>query len=321
MDTHLDTRLEKQNQEITQNTKVDTHGYSNRISFQANALLVIMFILLSIACLYPLLLVISVSFTDEQAIIQHGYNIFPKVFSLDSYRYLFLDAGKIWRGYGVSILVTVIGTLGSILLTALIAFPISRQDMPYRNFLAFAVFFTMLFSGGLVPWYLTYSTAGLKNTLWALIIPHLVTPFNVIIMRTFFANTIPVSLIESAKIDGAGELRIFSRIVLPLSLPVMATIGLFQTLSYWNDWFTSSVFISNNNLVSLQYLMYKVIYNIQYLNSGMVDATVAGNAAASIPTETVRMAMAIIGVGPIIFVYPFLQKYFVKGLTVGAVKG
>ncbi|KRF03907.1 sugar ABC transporter permease [Paenibacillus sp. Soil766] len=313
--------METKSIDTAQRAKVDTHSYSNRISPLANTLLVIMFTLLSIVCLYPLLLVISVSFTDEQAILTHGYNIFPKVFSLDSYRYLFQDADKIWRGYGVTITVTVVGTIGSLLLTSLLAFPISRQDMPYRNFLAFAVFFTMLFSGGLVPWYLTYSTAGLKNTLWALIIPHLVAPFNVIIMRTFFANTIPVSLIESAKIDGAGEFRIFGRIVLPLSLPVMATIGLFQTLSYWNDWFPSSVFISNNNLVSLQYLMYKVIYNIQYLNSGMVDATVAGSAAASIPTETVRMAMAIIGVGPIIFVYPFLQKYFVKGLTVGAVKG
>jgi putative aldouronate transport system permease protein len=317
----MNAHIEIQSQVLEQSKKAEIHNYSNRISRPANALLVVMFALLSIACLYPLLLVISVSFTDEQTILKNGYNIFPKVFSLNSYRYLFQDYEKIFRGYGVSILVTVVGTLGSLLLTSLLAFPISRKDMPYRNFLAFAVFFTMLFSGGLVPWYLTYSAAGLKNTLWALIIPHLVAPFNVIIMRTFFANTIPISLIESAKIDGAGELRIFGQIVLPLSLPVMATIGLFQTLGYWNDWFTSSVFISNNNLVSLQYLMYKVIYNIQYLNSGMVDASVAGNAAAAIPTETVRMAMAIVGVGPIIFVYPFLQKYFVKGLTVGAVKG
>jgi putative aldouronate transport system permease protein len=317
----MNTHIETQPQVVEQTRKVEDYSYSNRISLPANALLVAMFTLLSIACLYPLLLVISVSFTDEQTILTSGYNIFPKVFSINSYRYLFQDADKIFLGYGVSILVTVVGTIGSLLLTALLAFPLSRKDMPYRNFLSFAVFFTMLFSGGLVPWYLTYAAAGLKNTLWALIIPHLVVPFNVIIMRTFFANTIPISLIESAKIDGAGESRIFSQIVLPLSLPVMATIGLFQTLGYWNDWFTSSVFISNNNLVSLQYLMYKVIYNIQYLNSGQVDASVAGTAAAAIPTETVRMAMAIVGVGPIVLVYPFLQKYFVKGLTVGAVKG
>ncbi|QHT59784.1 carbohydrate ABC transporter permease [Paenibacillus lycopersici] len=293
----------------------------NQISRVSNALLVVLFVLLSVACLYPLLLVIAVSFTDEHAIALHGYNIIPKQLSDYAYRYLFKDPGEIIRGYGVSILVTVVGTIGSLLLTALYAFPISRKDMPYRNVLAFIVFFTMLFSGGLVPWYLAYSVAGLKDTLWALIIPNLVVPFNVLIMRTFFSNTIPGSLIEAAKIDGAGEVRIFAQIILPLSTPVMATIGLFQTLTYWNDWFTSSVFISNNHLVSLQYLMYKVINNIQYLNSGRVDASVAGKVAATIPTETVRMAMAIVGIGPIILVYPFLQKYFVKGLTVGSVKG
>lgn len=296
-------------------------GYGNRISRPANWLLCILFGLLSIACIFPVLLVISVSLTDENAIVLHGYRIIPKVFSLYAYQYLFEDAAKIFRGYGVSILVTVVGTIGSLALTSLLAYPISRKELPGRNVIAFAVFFTMLFSGGLVPWYLTYSAAGLKDTLWALIVPHLVGPFYVIIMRTFFANTIPGSLIESAKIDGAGEFRIFARIVLPLSLPVLATIGLFQTLNYWNDWFTSSVFINNDHLVSLQYLMYKVMNNLQYLNSGMVDASVAGQAAATIPTETVRMAMAIVGIGPIIFVYPFLQKYFVKGLTVGAVKG
>jgi putative aldouronate transport system permease protein len=317
MSAHVETQIHA----IGQNRKAESYNYGNRISRTANILLVAMFAIISIACLYPLLLVVSVSLTDEQTIIKDGYDIFPKVFSTYSYEYLFNDSAKIFRGYGVSIAVTIIGTIGSLLLTALFAYPISRQDMPYRNFLSFVVFFTMLFSGGLVPWYLVYSTAGLKDTLWALIIPHLIAPFNVIIMRTFFTNTIPVSLIESAKIDGAGEFRIFGQIVLPLSLPVLATIGLFQTLGYWNDWFTSSVFISNDNLVSLQYLMYKVIYNLQYLNSGMVDASVTGTTTATIPTEGVRMAMAIVGIGPIIFVYPFLQKYFVKGLTVGAVKG
>jgi putative aldouronate transport system permease protein len=317
----MSAHIERQSEVFNQRNKEETYNYSNRISRSANALLVVMFMLISIACLYPVLLVISVSFTDEQAITTSGYNIIPKILSTYSYEYVFRDADKIFRGYGVSIAVTILGTLGSLLLTSLFAYPISRRDMPYRNFLAFVVFFTILFSGGLVPWYLTYSAAGLKDTLAALIIVHLVSPFNVLIMRTFFTNTIPVSLIESAKIDGAGEVRIFAQIILPLSLPVMATIGLFQMLVYWNDWFTSSVLISSNNLVSLQYLMYKIIYNIQYLNSGMVDSSVAGSAVAAIPTETVRMAMAIIGIGPIIFVYPLLQKYFVKGLTIGAVKG
>ncbi|MBM7563657.1 carbohydrate ABC transporter permease [Paenibacillus sacheonensis] len=320
MNAHAETKLSAGGPADRKREAEQQHTY-NGLSGAANTALVVVFALLSLACLYPLLLVVAVSFTDEQSIVAHGYNIVPRQFSLYAYRYLFDDASQIFRAYGVSIAVTLVGTLGSLLLTSLLAFPLSRRDMPYRNTLAFAVFFTMLFSGGLVPWYLVYNAAGLNDTLWALVIPHLVAPFNVIIMRTFFANTIPVPLIESAKIDGAGELRIFARIILPLSMPVMATIGLFQTLAYWNDWFTSSVFVSDNKLVSLQYLMYKTIYNIQYLNSGLVDASVAGNASTAIPTETVRMAMAIVGIGPIVFVYPLLQKYFVKGLTVGAVKG
>lgn len=293
----------------------------NQISGVSNVMLNIMFGLIAIACLFPVLLVISVSFTDETAIIRDGYRMIPSEFSWYSYEYLFKDSEKIFRGYGISIFVTVVGTAISLILTSLFAYPISRRDMPYRNALSFFVFFTMLFNGGLVPWYLTYTSAGLKNTLAALIIPLLIAPFNIIIMRIFFTNTIPDSLVESAKIDGAGEFRIYARIILPLSLPVMATIGLFQTLNYWNDWYNSMIFISNNHLVSLQYLMYKVITEVQYLTSGMVDASVAGQQLARIPTETVRMAMAIVGIGPIIFVYPFVQKYFVKGLTIGAVKG
>ncbi|MDF2927039.1 MAG: sugar transporter permease [Paenibacillaceae bacterium] len=294
---------------------------ANRVSRTSNVVLNLVFLLLAIACLFPMLLVLAVSLTDEQSIIRHGYSIIPHQFSFYSYEYLLKDMDKIIRGYTISIVVTVVGTFTSLLFTSLFAYPISRRDMPFRNQLSFFVFFTMLFHGGLVPWYLTYSSAGLKNTLFALIIPLLIAPFNIIIMRIFFTNTIPDSLIESAKIDGAGELRIYAQIVLPLSLPVLATIGLFQTLNYWNDWYNSMVFISDNNLVSLQYLMYKVINQIQYLTSGMVDATVAGQELSKIPTETVRMAMAIVGIGPIIFVYPFVQKYFVKGLTIGAVKG
>jgi putative aldouronate transport system permease protein len=293
----------------------------NRISWSSNLLLNLLFVIATLACLFPVLIVVSVSLTDENAIIRSGYRIIPEQFSWYAYEFLFKDYAKIVRGYTVSIVVTLLGTFISLLLTSLFAYPLSRRDMPFRNSISFFVFFTMLFNGGLVPWYLTYSAAGLKNTLAALISPLLIVPFNLIIMRIFFTNTIPDSLVESAKIDGAGEFRIYGRIILPLSLPVMATIGLFQTLNYWNDWFNSMVFISNNDLVSLQYLMYKVINQIQYLTSGMVDATIAGQELSKIPTETVRMAMAIVGIGPIVFVYPFVQKYFVKGLTIGAVKG
>jgi putative aldouronate transport system permease protein len=182
----------------------------------------------------------------------------------------------------------------------------------------------MLFNGGLVPWYLVYvNFLGLKDSIWALILPLLLSPFFVIIMRTFFQTTIPPSLIESATIDGASEVTIFRKIVLPLSLPVLATIGLFNVLNYWNDWFLSLTFIESADKVSLQYLMYKTLLNIQYLttNSQAANALSAAGGLQDIPNRTLQMAMAVVGIGPIVFAYPFFQKYFVRGLTIGAVKG
>lgn len=293
----------------------------NRISTPANAVLTLVFWLMAIVCLVPVLLVLSVSLSDEGSVIRHGYSIWPREFTFYAYEFLLKDIAKIAKGYGVSIFVTIAGTLLSLLFTAMLAYPLSRRDFKFRNYFSFFVFFTMLFNGGLVPFYMTYSIAGLKNSLIALILPYLIAPFNVIVMRVFFSNTIPPALIESAVIDGAGELRIFRSIIVPLSLPVMATIGLFQTFAYWNDWFLSLIFISNDNLVNLQYLMYKVMREVEYLNSGLVEASRAGELSKNLPSETVRMAMAIVGIGPIIFVYPFLQKYFIKGLTVGSVKG
>ncbi|OCT15133.1 sugar ABC transporter permease [Paenibacillus pectinilyticus] len=293
----------------------------NNISLSANFLLTLGFWLIAIASLVPMLLVLSVSLSDENAVVQHGYSLWPREFTTYAYEYLFKDYAKIFKGYGVSILVTIVGTMLSLLFTAMVAYPLSRKDFKWRNTFSFFIFFTMLFNGGLVPFYMTYSAAGLKNTLLALILPLLIAPFNVIVMRVFFTNTIPPALIESSIIDGAGEFRIFRSIILPLSLPVLATIGLFQTFAYWNDWFLSLIFISNDNLVNLQYLMYKVMREVEYLNSGVVDASRLGELQKNLPSQTVRMAMAIVGIGPIIFVYPFLQKYFIKGLTVGSVKG
>ncbi|WP_246320302.1 carbohydrate ABC transporter permease [Paenibacillus qinlingensis] len=295
--------------------------HANAMSPVSYYVLVTVLGLTSLLCVVPLLLVISVSFSAESNILREGYRFIPEVFSVDAYRFLIDDLDKITTGYGISILVTVVGTFLSLLVTSLFAYPVSRPDFPYRNQFSFIVFFTMLFGGGLVPWYLLYSQAGLKNTLLALIIPHLVVPFNVIIMRIFFTNTIPHALIESAKIDGAGELRIYGKIILPLSLPVLATIGLFQMLSYWNDWYTSLIFINNPKLVSLQYLLYKVISDLNYINSGAASIQAVNAIQKTLPSETAKMAMAVIGIGPIIMVYPFLQKYLVKGLTVGSVKG
>ena len=295
----------------------------NEISGVSNTVIHIIFLIYSAACLLPLLIVLAVSFTDQRMVTLHGYSLIPRQFSLAAYQYLLYDSAQIIKAYGVSILVTVAGTAVSVLVTALIAYPLSRQDFAFRHIFAFYVFFTMIFNGGLVPWYLVWTDVfSIRDTLFALVVPnHLMSAFFVMIMRTFFKSSIHGSIIESASIDGAGEWRILFRIVLPLSLPVLATIGLFNTLNYWNDWFNSLVFIGNRDMYTLQYLMYKVLMNIQFLSSNPEISRVAGNQLAMLPAETARMAMAIVGIGPIVLAYPFFQRYFVKGLTVGAIKG
>lgn len=284
------------------------------------------FSIYSLLCIIPLLLVFSISFSDETSIIANGYKLIPDVFSLKAYELLFKDFDQILHSYGISIFVTVVGTILGVLLTAFYAYPLSRQDLPYRNGFAFFIFFTMLFGGGLVPWYLVYvNILDLKNTVWVLIIPLLMSPFFVLVMRTFFVSSIPSSILESARIDGAGELKIFSRIVLPLSLPVLATVALFSTLNYWNDWYLSMIFISDNKTISLQYLMYRTLLDIQFLTSNSNVAaqisSAGGGNILDLPNKTLQMAMAVVGVGPIVLAYPFFQRYFIKGLTVGAVKG
>ena len=263
-----------------------------------------------------------VSLTDEMTIIRNGYSFFPAKISLEAYRYLFLDSFTIIRAYGVTIVVTLTGTGMGLCLTALLSYPLSRRDYPFQKPLAFFIFFTILFNGGLVPWYLVFTQlVNVKDSVWGLIIPGLLlNGFFVLIMRTFFATSIPMAIIESAYMDGAGEFRIFAQIVLRLSTPVLATIGLFYTLNYWNDWFNSMVYINNSKIYSLQYLLNRILLNIQFLVQNTRNNH-ASEQIAAMPTETVRMAMAIIGIGPIVLAYPFFQKYFIKGLTVGAVKG
>jgi putative aldouronate transport system permease protein len=296
----------------------------NRLSSAASIGINVFFAIYSLLCIIPLLLIVMVSFSNEGSVVRNGYRFIPEQFDLAAYEFLMKDWAQIARSYGISIAVTVIGTALSIIVIALYAYPISRSHFPHAKFFTFFVFFTMLFQGGLVPWYLVYvQMLDLKDTLWALVMPLIVAPFFVLIVRTFFQTTIPAQVLESAKIDGAGELRIFSQIVLPLSLPVLATVGLFQTLTYWNDWFLSLVFITGDQNISIQYLMYKMMANIQYLASNPTAAAEINRAGGMLnfPSETVRMAMVIVGIGPVIFAYPFFQKYFIKGLTVGAVKG
>jgi putative aldouronate transport system permease protein len=283
----------------------------------------IFFIAIVCLCLLPFLLLAITSFSDEMTILQEGYSFFPSKFSLAAYEFLWRDAANISRAYGITILVTVVGTFVGLSITALCAYPLSRKDMLIRKQLSFIVFFTLLFNGGLVPTYLVYTQwFDMKNTLLALIIPGLLSNgFYVLIMRTFFMTSIPTPVIESASIDGAGEFKIFFRIVLPLSLPILATVGLMQTIGYWNDWFNGLIYVTDSKLFSLQNMLNRILLNAQFLTSNALGNTTEVAASANIPMETVRMAMAVIGTLPLLCAYPFFQKYFVKGLVIGAVKG
>lgn len=292
-----------------------------KISRSADLALNIFMIILALACLYPLLLVFGVSITDEKTVTMEGYKLIPKIISFSAYEYVFTDAVDIFRAYGVTIFVTVVGSLMSLTVISLYAYPLSRKDFRYRTQFTLIVFFTMLFNAGLVPWYMVYTNVlHIKDTVFAMILPGLMTPLYVLIMRTFYQTTIPEGIIEAAKVDGASEFKIFTRIVLPLSKPSLATIGLFNVLYYWNDWYAPLLFITDEKLYNLQYLLYRINQSITYLTSQSNSLGNVSELLANIPSQTARMAMAIIVIGPIVLAYPFFQKYFVEGLTVGSIK-
>lgn len=279
-------------------------------------------IILSVGSIIPLIILLSSSFSSEASILKEGYSFLPKEFSFAAYEYLLTNSASILRAYGITIFVTVFGTIVSLAMTALLAYGLSRRDLPYRNVFAFIVFFTLLFNGGLVPTYLVYTQVfDIKNTIWALIVPGiLMNGFNVLLMRTFFITSIPEPVIESARMDGAGEFRTFFSIVLPLSLPILATIGLLQTIFYWNDWFNGLIYITEPSLFSIQNILNRMLSDIQFLASSNLGTNTSA-AAAQIPTTAVRMAIAVIGFLPILVAYPFFQKYLVKGIALGSVKG
>lgn len=279
--------------------------------------------LFSLACLLPIVLLVMSSVTEERSIIKNGYSFFPKQFSTAAYEYLWQQSELVFNAYGITVLITVVGTFVSLLITSMLAYPLSRRDLPGGMFIAFMLFFTLLFNGGLVPTYLIYTQVfDIKNTIWALIVPGLLmNGFNVLLMRTFFKTTIPFAVLESASIDGASEFKMYYKIVLPLSLPVMATVGLFQVLAYWNDWNNGLIYVTDPQLFSLQNVLNRIISDIQFLASNSGVSSNAGKAVAQLPSETFRMAIAVIGIVPILIAYPFFQKYFVKGMTIGAVKG
>ena len=286
------------------------------------SLIIISIILTSFAltCIIPIIAVLSISLSDEMDILRHGYRLIPKKISLTAYEYIFRVPKQILRGYFISLSVTGAGTALSLLIIALIAYPLSRRDFKYRNPLAFYIFFTMLFNGGLVPWYiLIVRYLHLKDTWWVLVLPYLVLPWFVLLLKTFFQQ-IPIGIIESAKLDGASELRTFFTIIVPLSKPALAAIGLFILLRYWNDWWLPLLYIESENLVPLQYMLHRMMANIQFLTQQLRTTQMTID-ISKLPNESARMAMCILAAGPMLFIFPFFQKYFVKGLTVGAIKG
>lgn len=275
--------------------------------------------LFALVCLLPFLLLLIGSFTDNNLLILEGYSFFPRKWSLDGYRFIFQYPESLLNAYKVTIFTTLVTTLGSLFLTAMTGYALSRQDFRTRNTFAFFFYFTQLFSGGLIPWYMLITQfLHLRDSVWALIIPGLMGSYNLLLMRNFIKQCVPNELVESARIDGAGDMRIFLQIVIRLSTPALATIGLFIALGKWNDWYSSMMFIKTESKHTLQYYLYRMV-NMANALRNMERAGVTAN--VSLPSETVKMAMAMVATGPVVLVYPFVQRYFVKGLTVGAIKG
>lgn len=268
-------------------------------------------------CLVPFWLIVAGSFTKESSILVNGYQVFPEQWSLDAYSLVF-SSGRILRSYIITIEVTVFGTLISMLLTCMLAYALAVKGIKFTRYISMFVFFTMLFSGGLVPWYILITRyLHLGNTIWALTLPYAVSPFWMFLMRNYFKG-IPDSIMESAKIDGANDIYILFKVILPLSLPSLATVGLFYSLMFWNDWYLSLMFIEKESMFPLQFLLRSLVSNLMNVATSLNPKM---STMTQVPAYSVRMSTAIITIGPIVIFYPFVQKYFVKGLTVGAVKG
>jgi putative aldouronate transport system permease protein len=275
----------------------------------------------AVLCVFPFLFVVIISFTDEKTLATNGYRIFPEKWSLEAYRYVFQTGDMLLKSYGVTILVTVAGTLLSLVMISLYAYAVSRKSFAYRRFFSLFAIFTMLFNGGMIPTYIIVTQVlGLKDSLWALIWPLAMNAFYVMILRTFYMTSVPDAIIESGKIDGAGEFKIFYRLVLPLSLPGLATIGLFSTLGYWNDWFNALLYIDDPDKVPLQSMLMRIESSMAFIQQNLANSSISLEVLQNMPQDTARMAMVVLATVPIIFAYPFFQRYFVQGLTVGSVK-
>lgn len=283
-----------------------------------NLLISIFILLFALMCLLPMILTFVVSITDETSIMRNGYSFFPKRFSLYAYKLMFQGGSRVINGYLISTLVTVVGTLMSIVITGLAGYSISNKSVKYRGALSLYFFIPMVFSAGIVPWYLICTSLNLRNNLFALLIPNLLfSPFNLFLVRNFMGG-IPDSLRESATIDGANDILIAFKIYFPLSIPVLATIGLFCGLAYWNDWWNAIMLVDNKNLYPIQYLLLQLKSQISMLRDLQF---LSGSGNVTPPAESLKMAIVIITIGPIVLLYPFLQRYYVKGLVIGSVKG
>ncbi len=274
--------------------------------------------LYALACVFPFLIIVGSSFTSELSLRSDGVQLIPKEFSLKAYE-MVCASGAIWKSYLLTIILTLVGTLIGLAIISMTGYALQRKDFPFRNAISFYIYFTSLFSAGLAPYYLLMvQTYKLKDSYFAVLLPLMMSPWLIILMKNF-VKAIPHEITESGKIDGAGDMKIFTALILPMLKPALATIGLFLALGYWNEWYQSSLFLSSKvDVKPLQYTLYEVVNKMDALKNSVAGQYVT---LADIPTETVKMANAVLATGPIIFLYPFIQKYFISGITVGAVKG
>lgn len=292
----------------------------NEVKASTNVALNIFFLIFAFLCIYPLALVIGTSFAEESYLLKYGYKVFPEVVSLDAYKYILENSSVIVRAYLVTIYTTVVGVVVSVIMMTMAAYALSREEFKYRKIVNFIMFFTMLFSGGLVPWYLLCTQIlHIQDTYAALIWPALLNVWYIFILRTFIKTNVPSAVIESARLDGANEMLTLFKIVLPISLPGIATIALFTTLNYWNNWYNAFMLTSDAKYQNIQLFLKKMINNADaLLKMGVAQS---GEELANLPSESARMAIVTLVIGPMLLAYPFFQRFFVKGMTVGSVKG
>ncbi len=294
----------------------------NKVKPVTNIILNIFFTIVAFVSIFPFVLVLIISVSSEASIAEVGYSLVPTSLSSAAYEFIWNEKDMVFKALGISIFVTVVGTVLGVAITTMLGYALSNPNYKLKKFFTWVIFIPMIFNGGLVASYVINTTVlDIENTLLVLILPLLVSSFNVVICKTFFKSTIPESIVESAKIDGATQFRIFASIVVPISKPLFATIALFLTFGYWNDWFLSSLYIVNTDLYSLQALLNVMMKNIQFFANNPTVGVSLTQYASNMPSESVRMAIAVVIILPIACAYPFFQKYFISGLTIGAVKG